>query len=91
MAQIKTRTVRASTLMGNQTFAIGFNEVLKGLPCDPDRFCHMQGDKRHNGPWAYERGRQFACIWRGTLKHGHKVNPEALKAYMQARRERVII
>jgi hypothetical protein len=83
------KTVRMETIVACSAFGRGYREALTGKPFDSEAYAHTTDDVNH--PWAYERGRQFAQIYRGPLKNGHKVIREALLAYAEARQSRAIV
>lgn len=43
-----------------------------------------------NAQWFYERGRLFACIFTGKLKHGNKLNNAAIEAMSEAIRLKLV-
>ena len=47
-------------------------------------------DGRTNDRWQYERGRQFALLYAGTVKQGNRVLPEAQRVFSQAIHARLI-
>jgi len=66
--QVQTRSTGIKGIMRSAAFVRGFNEARKGVALDYDAF------RDTNDQWAYERGRQFGCIFDGPLKIGQSVN-----------------
>jgi hypothetical protein len=68
--QARTRHVSIRSLVASKEFALGLDEVRKGLPFNPDI-----------DSWNYERGRCFAFIapLDMPLRTGRALNPKALK------------
>lgn len=81
MGQVKTVGKTARWTMGRAAFMQGYREARKGLPMDYD--VYTEGG-RTNDRWQYERGRQFALLYAGTVKQGNRVLPEAQRAFIQA-------
>ncbi len=82
------RSTTQSTLlsiMRRKPFVRGFADVRAGHPFDPDAF--VEG----NDQWLYERGRQFAVVFGGTLKVGRSITQEAHVAMIHAKRAGSII
>lgn len=87
MGQVKTVGKSARWTMGRAAFMQGYREARKGLPMDYDVYTE---DGRTNDRWQYERGRQFALLYAGTVKQGNRVLPEAQRAMHYAIVERLI-
>jgi hypothetical protein len=71
--------------MKSAAFNLGFQEIRKGKPMKYDAFPHDC-----NAQWFYERGRLFACIFTGKLKHGNKLNNAAIEAMSEAIRLKLV-
>jgi hypothetical protein len=80
-AQYETKNVKIKSIMHCGPFVIGFNEVREGVPFGYDKF--ITYDKHLTGcpQWSYERGRMFACIYKGPLKNGKKLTYDAQVAF----------
>ena len=66
--QVKTKTTTIKGVMRSSPFVTGFSEGRVGAPLRYDAYTDI------NQQWAYERGRQFAMIFDGPLKHGRAIN-----------------
>ena len=73
------------SIMARAAFRRGFDDVRAGRPFDPDAFI------KGNDQWLYERGRQFAVVFGGTLKVGRSITREAHVAMIHAKRAGSII
>jgi hypothetical protein len=80
--QVRTRRVSVRNIVRCPEFALGLDEVRKGLPFNPDI-----------DSWEYERGRCFGFIapLDMPLRKGRALNPEALKLAETAFARRLII
>jgi len=89
--QVQTRMVTAKSIINKKAFVDGYNQALKGLPIDYD-YCANKGRSFDTSmQWAYERGRCFAFIFKGKLKHGNKVTQSAQHALGEAFRSGAIL
>lgn len=77
--QVKMVYKPVSSVLRAKTFRLGYEEAKRGLPLDPDRY-----GANSNERWQYERGRQFAFIFDGTLKIGRQINYQAFYAFGNA-------
>ena len=73
MSQIKTKTVKITTVMRQSGFVAGFRDARAGKPFRYDAFVEKG---QH---WSYERGRIFGLLFHGELKIGQKITGEALR------------
>lgn len=79
-AQIKTRMVRISDIIGHPAFALGFFEAKAG-----QGFSRNYEKLDTRGQWQYERGRILAIVApQVRLKAGGKITTEAISAYARA-------
>lgn len=69
--QVKTANTTCKAVIRSKAFVTGFNEVRIGKPFNYDAF------RDANDQWNYERGRQFAMIFPGKIKHGATVSQAA--------------
>ena len=76
--QVTTKASGIKGVMRSAAFVRGFNEARKGVALDYDAFTET------NDQWAYERGRQFGCIFDGPLKKGHAINMGAALQFSMA-------
>lgn len=65
--QVQTKNTTCRAIIRTKAFVTGFNEVRSGKPFNYDAY------RDSNDQWNYERGRQFALIFKGKLKDGAKV------------------
>jgi hypothetical protein len=79
-ANVYSTTIRR--VMGSRDFAVGLDEVRKGLPFNPD-----------NDEWNYERGRCFGFIapLNMPLRIGGKLNPKAVMLAIAAFSRKLLI
>jgi hypothetical protein len=89
--QVKTRMVTAKSIINKKAFVDGYNQASKGLPIDYDYSANKGRSFDTSTQWAYERGRCFAFIWQGPLKHGNKVTQSAQYALGEAFRSGIIL
>ena len=59
--------VSLSKVMSSRPFGRGFSAFRNGEPFRDDLF------HRINEQWAYERGRMFAALYSGTLRHNRRL------------------
>jgi len=84
--QVPTKNTTTSAVIRSSAFVKGFAEVKKGKPLNYDAYPHEA-----NKQWDYERGRQFALCFNGTLKIGAKVsNTAALMLGIELHRKSII-
>lgn len=76
--QVTTKQTTVKGIMRSAPFVRGFNEARTGVAMDYDAYTET------NDQWAYERGRQFGCIFDGPLKKGHAINLGAALQFSQA-------
>lgn len=76
--QVKIRQGKATTAMRCAAFVHGFKDKRAGKPFVYDAY------PTTNDQWNYERGRQFACIYDGTLKNGQRITWMAENAMQDA-------
>jgi len=76
--QVRTRTIKISTVMRSAAFVRGFKEAQKGIPMDYDAFSEARDIPNR---WNYERGRQFGFVYRNAIKDGAKVRYDAVREY----------
>lgn len=69
-----------SKVLSSRPFGRGFSAFRNGEPLDPDAF------HRLNDQWAYERGRMFAALYSGTLRHNRRLSYDAMVAAREALR-----
>jgi hypothetical protein len=67
--QMRTKATGIKGVMRSAAFVRGFTEARVGIKMDYEAF-HNDTNQR----WAYERGRQFGCIFDGPLKYGQSIN-----------------
>lgn len=79
------RTVKVATVMKSAAFRKGFNDVRSNRPFDYDYV-----DKNLGEAWRYERGRLLAIVYKGELKKGNSVYPQAITAYVAAQADHEI-
>ena len=72
--------VSLSKVMSSRPFGRGFSAFRKGEPFRDDLFYRL------NDQWAYERGRMFAALYSGTLRHNRHLTAGALQAAREALR-----
>ena len=84
--QTPQETIKLRGYMGRAEFRKGFDDARRNLPFAYDEF--PQSPQKQE---AYERGRLFGKLWRGTLKIGNKVTLEALYAFQNAYADKTII
>lgn len=84
--QVSTKRAKLTTILSRRSVVDGFASIRKNKPFDYDS-C----DKDSDYAWGYERGRLLAIIFKGDLKHGRYVNPDALSAWRQGRSEGVLL
>ena len=70
--QVPTKNTTTTAVIRSSAFVKGFGEVKAGKPLNYDAYPHDA-----NKQWDYERGRQFALCFNGTLKIGAKVSRTA--------------
>ena len=70
--------VPLSKVLSSRPFGRGFSAFRKGEPLDPAAF------HRTNEQWAYERGRMFAALYSGTLRHNRRLAWGAIQAAREA-------
>lgn len=73
------KTATAKQIIHKAPFVRGFKEAQNGIPMDYDAYYDSVRDRE-----SYERGRQFGCVYKGTLKIGKKVTYEAQSALYDA-------
>ena len=75
MAQIKTRNVSFSFIVGAKAFREGVEDYLNGVAPDFDK-------PRGKHVWTYERGRQYAaaCAADGRRPISNRVGPRVNRA-----------
>ena len=71
--QVRTVKKGLTFVLRAKSFREGYEEALRGLPLDPDRY-----GGRGDDCWQYERGRQFAFWFQGKLKNGNRLSRIAL-------------
>lgn len=84
----KTKMISLKSLMHRSSFVKGFNEALSGKPMDYDLY---NDGRQDNDRFAYERGRQFACLYKGKIKNNKKVCWDALDSMRNAVYSNIII
>lgn len=77
--QVQTKVVTIQSIMRSVAFNVGFKEAQQGIPLDYDRYAN-DGKKQ----WEYERGRQFAMVYDGSVKNGKKLITRAIMNYHHA-------
>jgi hypothetical protein len=80
--QASTRRVTTRDIVASKEFALGLQEVRKGLPFNPD-----------NDDWDYERGRCFGFIapLDMHLRIGGRLNNKALRLAEAAFNRKLLI
>lgn len=80
MSQVRTRGVKLKTIMYSRAFMRGYNEVIAGMPFNPD-----YDNWRSSDQWSYERGRHYAILSGGhnPPKFGNRINHNALLNYAE--------
>ena len=69
------------SLLGSKQFGRGFREVKAGIPFNDDGLqIHEQ--------WPYERGRLFGVVYNGQLKQGRTVLMAAIRAAIEAHKDK---
>jgi len=81
--QVQTQQTKILGIMASKAFRLGVEDVRNGNP--------FRDFTDVNNAWAYERGRLFACVYRGPVKHDRRVTYEALVAMGRAVDSRDII
>jgi len=84
--QHQTKSVKLRTILSRKAFVEGFNSIRKNKPFDYDA-C----DKDPVYGWGFERGRLLALIYDGPLKEGRYVTDGAINAWLQGKREGIIL
>lgn len=74
-----TRAAKLRGYMASKSFALGFADVRNGHP-----FRELEDTRE---AWRYERGRHFACIYKGPLKVDRRVTYDAIEAAVYAKRQ----
>lgn len=97
MTQTRQRMVTVSSIVGRSAYQKGVKDGYYRRPLvhppDPVVVSHKQRLHPINSQWAYERGRFVGHYLRNTLQSipknriGPKVNPEAIDAFVEARKE----
>jgi hypothetical protein len=75
-SQIETHNVSLVCIIRSAAFVRGYQEALSGKP-----FNYEFAPRKLDELWNYERGRQFAMIWNGPLKHRNRVTTAAKYQY----------
>lgn len=70
--------VPLSKVLSSRPFGRGFAAYRNGEPFRDDLF------HRINEQWAYERGRMFAALYSGTLRHNRRLAHGAMVAAREA-------
>ena len=84
MAQISTRRVTFSSIVGSAAFRAGIEDYQAGRAPDFDKYA---GSKNR---WSYERGRQYAAYCAGegrapkSLRFGRRVSQIAIRDFAAA-------
>lgn len=85
MANARVKTVTIKSIMKSSAFVKGFSDKLRGKPFDADLY---KEDARLQ--WRYERGRQFACIYTGSIKNGRELDADAYRCFVKVMNDRTI-
>lgn len=72
--------VPLSKVLSSRPFGRGFAAYRNGEPFRDDLFYRL------NDQWAYERGRMFAALYSGTLRHNRRLAWGAIQAAREALR-----
>ena len=89
MAQVKTRRVKLSTIMGRADFLMGMKDASQGNPVR-DHWDNRTRAGVTNEQWSYERGRLFFFWLKGRglsdmkIKNGRSVTYEAQLQFSEA-------
>ena len=78
--------VTTKSILQAAAFVRGHKEASQGLPFDSEAFANDG-----KAQWRYERGRQFAFIFREPIKSAHRVRIEAIVALGRAFRDGSLI
>lgn len=80
LGQGAKKVVSIKSILGSAEFRRGFEDCKAGKPFDASV-------RELKGQWAYERGRQFACLWpHATFKRGRMVHHDAIAFYVTHRK-----
>jgi hypothetical protein len=81
----KTRIVSLKSIMWTAQFRKGYDDCKLGNPW-------FDGYSDSRSEWCYTRGRHFAALYPNIpLKHGKKVNYEAIRAMADAVQNKYIL
>jgi len=83
-ANNRVTTYTTRQVMSCAAFVAGFKDYNKGKPIDEKWNEHRTIKQPVNHAWRYERGRQFAVLFKQPLKHGRHVRGEAIAAFNAA-------
>jgi hypothetical protein len=85
--QVPTTKVTTARIMASPEFALGLDDVRKGIPFD------WRNGADDGTAWNYERGRLFGHIAPPNmpLRMGGRLNPKAIMLYDAASRRSLLI